>query len=84
MSAREPKPLRNPEEVGLSITKVLRVMEISQVNLNYPVNNLGSRKERKGQAVTRHLNHLVESYSVNTGDPRKDAKADGSRKARAV
>ena len=30
------------------------IMEVSQVNLTYPVNNLGSRKERKG-----HQEHVT-------------------------
>ena len=30
-----------------------------QVNLTYPVGRLGSRKERMGPPVTRHLHHAV-------------------------
>src|SRR6266540_2416400 len=50
----------------------------------YPANNLGSRRERMG--IEQHATYIIsfESYSVNTGDLRKDAKAGGSRKARAV
>ena len=59
-------------------------METPQVNLTYPVDTLGSRRERTGQRERATYSISIESYSVNTGDPRKDVKAGGSRKARAV
>ena len=60
------------------------IMETPQVNLTYPVDTLGSRRERTGQLERATYIISIESYSVNTGDPRKDAKEGGSRKARAV
>ena len=36
-------------------------METSQINLIYPVNDLGSRKERKGQP--EHATYLISSES---------------------
>jgi hypothetical protein len=52
-------------------------MGSSRVNLTYPVNNSGSRKARKGQL--EHATYIIlhESYTANTGDPRKDAKKGG-------
>ena len=58
-------------------------MESPQVNLTYPVDNLGSRRERTGQEEHATYIILFASYNGNTGDLRKDAKAGGSRKARA-
>src|SRR6266446_6738130 len=39
-----------------------------------------------GWGIEQHATYIIsfESYGVNTGDLRKDAKAGGSRKARAV
>jgi hypothetical protein len=53
-------------------------MEISQVNLKYPVSNLGHRKER-GQGIknTPPKSSRFESYIVNTGDLMKDVKEGG-------
>lgn len=59
-------------------------METPQVNLTYPVDTLGSRRERTGQRERATSIISIASYSVNTGDPRKDVKAGGKRKARAV
>ena len=64
--------------------KSSRFMETPQVHLTYPVDNLGSRRERTGQEEHATYIILFESYIGNTGDLRKDAKAGGSRKARAV
>ena len=61
-----------------------RCMETPQVNLTYPVANLGSRRERTGQEEHATSIILLESYIGNTGDLREDAKAGGSKKARAV
>jgi len=56
-----------------------------QVNLMYPADTLGSRKERPWDKQNTPPNIIsLESYIVNTGDLRKDAKEGGSRKARAV
>jgi hypothetical protein len=66
------------------MSKNNRIMETPQVNLTYPVDNLGSRRERMGQL--EHATYLIlfESYNVNTGDLMKNGKEGGSRKARAV
>ena len=39
-----------------------------------------------GWGIEKHATYIIsfESYGVNTGDLRKDAKAGGSRKARAI
>ena len=52
-------------------------METSQINLTDPVNNLGSRKERKGQP--EHATYLIsfESETANTGALMKDVKESG-------
>ena len=57
MSAREPKLQWNVEGVGSTIINGGRIMGTSQVNLTYPVTNLGSRKERKGQP--EHATYLI-------------------------
>ena len=61
-----------------------KIMETPQVNLTYPVDTLGSRRERTGQLERATYIISFESYGVNMADLRKDAKAGGSRKARAV
>ena len=61
-----------------------RIMETPQINLTYPVDSLGSRRERMGQREHATSSILLESYSVNTGDLMKHGKEGGSRKARAV
>ena len=52
-------------------------METSQINLTYPVNNLGSRQERKGQQ--KHATYLIsfESETANTGALMQDVKESG-------
>ena len=52
-------------------------METSQINLTDPVNNLGSRKERKGQQ--EHATSLISfaSETANTGALMQDAKESG-------
>jgi len=49
----------------------------SQVNLPYPVTNLGSRKARKGPQ--EHATYLIsfESETVNTGALMQDVKESG-------
>ena len=61
-----------------------RIMETPQVNLTYPVDTLGRRRERMGQRERATSIISFESYNVNTGDLRKHGKEGGSRKARAV
>jgi hypothetical protein len=84
MSARKPKLQSDKEAVGSSMKKSSRCMETPQVNLTYPVDTLGSRRERTGQEEHATSIILFASYIGNTGDLRKDAKAGGRRKARAV
>ena len=60
------------------------LMATPQVNLTYPVDTLGSRRERKGQEEHATSIILFESYIGNTGDLMKHGKEGGSRKARAV
>ena len=36
----------------------VRIQMAAQINLTYPVQILGSRKERMGQAETRHLRYV--------------------------
>jgi len=47
----------------------------STSNLNYLVDVRDSAKSGLGYPENRHLNHLVESISVNVGGPCQDAKA---------
>jgi hypothetical protein len=77
MSAREPKLQRNMEGVGYLIANLSSAMRTSQVNLTYPANNLGSRKERKGQL--EHATYIIsfESYTANTGDLVENVKESG-------
>jgi hypothetical protein len=84
MSAREPKLPSDKAGVGSSMSQHHGIMETPQVNLTYPVDTLGSRRERTGRLERATYIISLESYRVNTGDPRKDAKEGGSRKARAV
>ena len=84
MSAREPKLQSDKEGVGSAKIKKHRIMETPQVNLTYPVDTLGSRRERMGQRERATYIISFESYNVNTGDLRKHGKEGGSRKARAV
>ena len=60
------------------------LMATPQVNLTYPVDTLGSRRERMGQRERATYIILLESYIVNTGDLMKHGKEGGSRKVRAV
>jgi hypothetical protein len=84
MSAREPKLPSDKAGVGAAMSKNHGIMATPQVNLTYPVATLGSRRERTGQEEHATCIILFASYRGNTGDLRKDAKAGGSRKARAV
>jgi hypothetical protein len=47
------------------------------VNLHYPVQSLGSRRERMGQREHATYGMLFESYLQNTGDFLVDEKGDG-------
>jgi hypothetical protein len=51
--------------------------EGTQVNLHYPVEQLGSHKAWKG--IRQHATYsiLFESSIVNTGEPARDAKEGG-------
>ena len=57
--------------------KSRRFMETPQVNLTYPVDTLGSRRERTGQEEHATYIILCESDTVNTGDFLKDVKGSG-------
>ena len=47
------------------------------VNLNYPVQSLGSRRERMGQREHATYGMLFESYLQNTGAFLVEAQGDG-------
>jgi hypothetical protein len=77
MSAREPKLQSDKEGVGSAMSQNPGLMETPQVNLTYPVANLGSRRERMGPLERATYIILLESYSVNTGDLMKHGKEGG-------
>jgi len=64
---------------------ITRKIGLSYSRGNYACNTLAIKSARK-LCVPQHATYIIsfESYGVNTGDLRKDAKAGGSRKARAV
>jgi len=51
-----------------------------------PTLRIISEAAKSGWGTKKHATYIIsiESYSANTGDPSKDAKAGGSRKVRAV
>jgi hypothetical protein len=52
-------------------------MGTSQINLNYPVSNLGDHKEWNGQQEHATYVSLLESYMTNTGYLMMDDKEGG-------
>ena len=77
MSANETETLSQREGSRASALKRAGSAEAARVNLNYPVQSLGSRRERMGQQEHATYGILFESYLQNTGDFLVDEKGDG-------
>ena len=59
MSANETETLSQHEGSRVNALQRGGSAAAARVNLHYPVQSLGSRRERMGQLETRHLRHVV-------------------------
>ena len=77
MSANETKTHSQHEGSRVNALQRGGSAAAARVNLHYPVQSLGSRRERMGQREHVTYGILLESYLQNTGDFLVDDKGDG-------
>ena len=77
MSANETETLSEHEGSRVNALQRGGSAAAARVNLHYPVQSLGSRRERMGQREHATYGILLESYLQNTGDFLVDEKGDG-------
>ena len=77
MSANETETLSQHEGSRVNALQRGGSATAARVNLHYPVQSLGSRRERMGQQEHATYSILFESSTVNTGSFLKDVKGSG-------